>query len=108
MTRWRRNESGNIAMSTPGYADDKVAVLARLKKIEGQVRGIHKMIDSDRYCIDVLQQISAATRALQGVALHLLDEHLTHCVVHAVESGGAEKDAKLREASAAIAQLVKS
>jgi DNA-binding FrmR family transcriptional regulator len=95
-------------MTTPGYSDDKAAVLARLKKVEGQVRGIHKMIEDDRYCIDVLQQISAATRALQGVALHLLDEHMAHCVVNAVKAGGAEKDAKLREASMAIARLVKS
>jgi DNA-binding FrmR family transcriptional regulator len=95
-------------MTTPGYSDDKAAVLARLKKVEGQVRGIYKMIEDDRYCIDVLQQISAATRALQGVALHLLDEHMAHCVVNAVKAGGAEKEAKLREASAAIARLVKS
>ena len=95
-------------MASPGFADDKTAVLARLKKIEGQVRGLHKMIEDDRYCIDVLQQISAATRALQGVALHLLDDHLSHCVVNAVNAGGAEKDAKLREASEAIARLVKS
>ena len=95
-------------MTTPGYSDDKTAVLARLKKVEGQVRGIHKMIEDDRYCIDVLQQISAATRALQSVALHLLDEHMAHCVVNAVKAGGAEKDAKLREASMAIARLVKS
>ena len=95
-------------MTTPGYSDDKTAVLARLKKVEGQVRGIHKMIEDDRYCIDVLQQISAATRALQSVALHLLDEHMAHCVVNAVKAGGAEKDAKLREAALAIARLVKS
>jgi DNA-binding FrmR family transcriptional regulator len=66
------------------------------------------MIEADRYCIDVLQQITAVTRALQGVALHLLDEHMTHCVVNAVKAGGAEKEAKLKEASAAIAQLVRS
>ena len=95
-------------MTTPGYTDDKGAVLARMKKVEGQIRGVHKMIEDDRYCIDVLQQIAAATRALQGVALHLLDEHLSHCVVSAVKAGGEEKDAKLREASAAIARLVKS
>jgi len=95
-------------MASPGFADDKTAVLARLKKIEGQVRGLHKMVEDDRYCIDVLQQISAATRALQGVALHLLDDHLSHCVVNAVNAGGAEKNAKLREASEAIARLVKS
>jgi DNA-binding FrmR family transcriptional regulator len=95
-------------MTTPGYSDDKMAVLARLKKVEGQVRGIHKMIEDDRYCIDVLQQISATTRALQSVALHLLDEHMAHCVINAVKAGGAKKDAKLREASLAIARLVKS
>ncbi len=95
-------------MTTRGYADDKSVVLARLKKVEGQVRGIHKMIEDDRYCIEVLEQISAATRALQGVALHLLDEHMAHCVVNAVKAGGVEKEAKLREASQAIARLVKS
>ena len=95
-------------MAQPGYTDDKTAVLARLKKIEGQVRGVSKMVDDDRYCIDVLQQISAVTRALQGVALHLLDDHLSHCVVHAVQAGGAERDEKLKEASDAIARLVRS
>ncbi len=95
-------------MTPSGYAEDKGAVLARLKRIEGQTRGIHKMIEDDRYCVDVLQQISAVTRALQGVALSLLDDHLSHCVAHAVQAGGEEKDAKLAEASAAIARLVKS
>ena len=95
-------------MSQPGYTDDKSAVLARLRKIEGQVRGVSKMVQDDRYCIDVLQQISAVTRALQSVALHLLDEHMNHCVVAAVEAGGDEKQVKLREASVAIAQLVRS
>jgi DNA-binding FrmR family transcriptional regulator len=95
-------------VSAPGYADDKQAVLARLRRIEGQVRGIHRMVEDDRYCIDVLQQVSAVTRALQGVALSLLDDHLAGCVVTAVESGGPEKERKLREASEAIARLVKS
>jgi DNA-binding FrmR family transcriptional regulator len=95
-------------MTTPGYADDKQAVRARLKRIEGQVRGINQMVEDDRYCIDVLQQITAVTRALQGVALRLLDDHLAHCVVNAVRAGGDEKEAKLREASEAIARLVKS
>ncbi len=95
-------------MAAPGYSDDKNAVLARLKRVEGQVRGVAKMVEDDRYCIDVLQQISAVTRALQSVALHLLDEHMSHCVVNAVKAGGAEKDAKLREASEAIARLVRS
>ena len=95
-------------MDSPGYADNKQAVLRRLNRIEGQVRGIHKMIENDRYCIDVLQQISAVTRALQGVALNLLDDHISHCVVTAVRTGGAEKEAKLREVADAIARLVKS
>ena len=95
-------------MTRPGYTDDKSAILARLKKVEGQVRGVSKMVQDDRYCIDVLQQISAATRALQSVALHLLDEHMSHCVVAAVQAGGDEKQVKLREASAAISQLVRS
>jgi len=93
---------------TPGYAEDKAAVLKRLRRIEGQVRGISGMVEDDRYCIEVLDQISAVTRAMQGVALALLDDHMAHCVVNAVEAGGEEKDAKLAEAAAAIARLVKS
>ena len=93
---------------TPGYAADKDAVLKRLRRIEGQIRGISGMVDDDRYCIDVLDQISAVTRAVQGVALVLLEEHLSHCVVEAVAVGGAEQDAKLAEATAAISRLVRS
>jgi CsoR family transcriptional regulator, copper-sensing transcriptional repressor len=92
----------------PGYSHDKNAYLKRLRRIEGQVRGLQAMIDDDRYCIDVLTQISAATRALQEVALGLLDEHLSHCVREAVELGGPEAEAKVAEASAAIARLVRS
>ena len=95
-------------MDTPGYEADKDAVLKRLRRIEGQVRGIAGMVEDDRYCIDVLDQISAVTRAIQGVALALVDDHLAHCVANAVETGGDEKDAKLAEASAAIARLVRS
>jgi len=95
-------------MAAPGYAHDKDAVLRRLNRVEGQVRGIHAMVEDDRYCIDVLAQIAAATRALQAVALQLLDEHLAHCVVDAVRAGGDEEAAKLREASEAIARLVRS
>src|SRR5664280_1217724 len=107
-TRQEMTREGDVTMTTPGYADDKQAVRARLKRIEGQVRGINQMVEDDRYCIDVLQQITAVTRALQGVALQLLDDHLAHCVVNAVRAGGDEKEAKLREASVAIARLVKS
>jgi DNA-binding FrmR family transcriptional regulator len=91
-----------------GYSPQKEAYAKRLRRIEGQVRGIAKMIDEDKYCIDVLTQISAVNSALQSVALGLLDEHLGHCVTQAVAEGGAEADAKLAEASAAIARLVRS
>ena len=91
-----------------GYAPKKADYAKRLRRIEGQVRGIARMIDEDKYCIDVLTQISAVNSALQSVALGLLDEHLGHCVSHAVAAGGEEADRKLAEASAAIARLVRS
>lgn len=91
-----------------GYAGEKDAYLGRLRKIEGQVRGIAKMIDEDKYCIDVLTQVSAATRALENVALGLLDDHLGHCVAEAAAEGGDVANEKIVEASAAIARLVKS
>ncbi len=90
------------------YAGTKDAHLKRLGRIEGQVRGISRMVEGDQYCIDILTQVSAATKALQAVALGLLDEHMSHCLVTAVEAGGDERDAKLREASDAIARLVRS
>lgn len=92
----------------PGYSEKRDLVLKRLRRIEGQVRGLERMVESDTYCIDVLTQISAATRALEAVALELLDDHLSHCVREAVSEGGAEADAKVAEASAAIARLVRS
>lgn len=92
----------------PGYHDRKDDYAKRMKRIEGQVRGIAKMVDEDKYCIDVLTQISAVTKALQAVALGLLDEHMGHCVLNAAKTGGPEAEAKLREASDAIARLVKS
>ena len=91
-----------------GYSATKDAHLKRLRRIEGQVRGLHRMVESDGYCIDVLTQVSAATRALESFALALLDEHLTHCVTEAVAEGGERGDEKVREASAAIARLVRS
>lgn len=96
-------------MATSGYHADKAAVLARLKRIEGQVRGLQRMVDDDVYCIDVLTQVSAATRALQSVAVKLLDDHLRHCVTEAVQSdeeGASERI--IGEASRAIERLVKS
>jgi CsoR family transcriptional regulator, copper-sensing transcriptional repressor len=92
----------------PGYSDDKDQVRKRLRRIEGQVRGIQRMVEDDRYCIDILGQVAAATSALQSVALLLLDDHLAHCVSSAVRAGGDEAEAKLAEASAAIARLVRS
>jgi DNA-binding FrmR family transcriptional regulator len=91
-----------------GYSENKDNYAKRLRRIEGQVRGVAKMIDDEKYCIDILTQISAVNSALQSVALGLLDEHLNHCVSHAVAEGGAEAEAKLAEASAAIARLVRS
>lgn len=91
-----------------GYAQDKEAVQRRLRRIEGQVRGLQRMIEEDAYCIDVLTQISAATRALQSVALHLMGEHLSHCVQDAITKGGPAATAKLQEAQEAIERLVRS
>jgi DNA-binding FrmR family transcriptional regulator len=91
-----------------GYTQNKDAYLARLRRIEGQVRGIAKMVDDDKYCIDILTQVSAATRALQSVALGLLEEHIGSCVVEAAREGRSEADAKVKEATAAITRLVRS
>ena len=90
-----------------GYAANKAKVLNRLRRIEGQVRGLERMVEDDAYCIDVLTQVSAATKALQAVALELLDDHLGHCVRDAVAAGGPGADDKVAEASAAIARLVR-
>ncbi|WJG15574.1 MULTISPECIES: metal-sensitive transcriptional regulator [Gordonia] len=91
-----------------GYVDDKQALLARLRRAEGQVRGIARMVDEDVYCIDILTQVSAATKALESVALTLLEHHLGHCVAQATAQGGPVAEEKLREANAAIARLVRS
>ena len=91
----------------PGYIDDKDQHLKRLRRIEGQVRGLQRMVEEDTYCIDILTQVSAATKALEAVALGLLDDHLRHCVAHAAQDP-VGLDEKLTEASAAIARLVRS
>lgn len=91
-----------------GYLTTKDAYLKRLRRIEGQVGGLSRMVADERYCIDILTQISALTAALEGVALGLLDDHLRHCVVDAARHGGPEADAKINEASQAIARLVRS
>ena len=92
----------------PGYITEKQALLNRLKRVEGQVRGLQRMVEDDTYCIDVLTQVSAVTRALQAVALGLVEDHLGHCVTQAIEAGGPDAEAKVREASEAIARLVRS
>ena len=91
-----------------GYVDNKEDLLKRLRRAECQVRGIHRMIEDDTYCIDVLTQVSAATKALERVALALLEDHLSHCVAEATKEGGEVAQEKLREATAAIARLVRS
>lgn len=91
-----------------GYTPQQDDHLVRLRRIEGQVRGIAKMVEEDKYCIDILTQVSAASRALQSFALRLLDEHMAHCLVEAARAGGEQEEAKLKEASGAIARLVRS
>jgi CsoR family transcriptional regulator, copper-sensing transcriptional repressor len=98
----------NIAHAHHGYISDKKRYLDRLKRIEGQARGISRMIDDEKYCIDILTQISAVTSALETVALGLLDDHLRNCVADAARTGGPDADAKITEASQAIARLVRS
>ena len=91
-----------------GYISDKARYLARLKRIEGQARGIHRMVEEEKYCIDILTQVSAATKALETVALSLLGDHLSHCVAQASTEGGEVAAEKVREANEAIARLVRS
>ncbi len=91
-----------------GYTSRKDDIERRLRRIEGQVRGLQRMVGEDAYCIDVLTQISATTRALQSVAIELLDDHLAHCVQEAIASGGPEAETKVAEASAAVARLVRA
>jgi DNA-binding FrmR family transcriptional regulator len=93
----------------PGYHADKDKVLARLRRIEGQVRGLQRMVESDTYCIDVLTQVAAVTKALQGVGLQLLDEHLRHCVAGAATQGtGPNTDELVDEATRAVERLLRS
>ncbi len=97
---------GRTAMR--GYTADKDELLKRLRRIEGQVRGLQRMVEDDSYCIDVLTQISAATRALEAVALNLLEDHLHHCVTDAIAAGAPDADQKVTEAAAAVRRLVRS
>lgn len=91
-----------------GYSGDEAEVLTRLRRIEGQVRGLQRMVEEDTYCIDVLTQVSAVTKALQSVALVLMQDHLGHCVADAITEGGDAATMKIEEATAAIARLIKS
>jgi len=97
-----------MSTSTRGYSARKDSHLKRLRRAEGQVRGLQRMVEEDQYCIDILTQVSAATKALQSFSLELLEEHLSHCVVEAAQKGGPEAADKVREASDAIARLVRS
>jgi DNA-binding FrmR family transcriptional regulator len=96
--------------TTPGhgYVHHKADVLARLKRIEGQARGLQRMVDEEQYCIDILTQVSAVTRALQAVSISLLEDHMNHCVADAARAGDDEGRAKVREAVDAIARLVRA
>ena len=96
------------SQARPGYTADKDAIHKRLRRIEGQIRGLQRMVEEDRYCIDVLEQVSAVTRALQAVSLELLNDHLANCVLDAAKTGGAEANRKIVEASEAIGRLVRS
>ncbi len=101
-------DANDQTIVVPGYAGHKDDHLKRLRRVEGQVRGIARMVESDTYCIDVLTQVSAATRALQAVSIKLLEEHIEHCVVDAARESDEAAAAKVAEATAAIARLVRS
>lgn len=90
-----------------GYISDKERYLRRMRRIEGQARGISRMIESEEYCIDILTQVSAITRALQGVAMELMEDHMSHCVLDAARKGGEEATDKIQEASDAIRRLIR-
>lgn len=99
---------GGYGIRMNGYSSGKEDLLKRLRRAEGQVRGIARMVEDDKYCIDILTQVSAATKALETVALSLLGDHLSHCVAEATAEGGAVAQEKIREANEAIARLVRS
>ncbi len=103
-----QDQTSTPPVTHPGYMHRKDDYLRRMKRIEGQVKGIERMVADEKYCIDILTQVSAVTKALQAVALGLLDEHLAHCVVDAAKAGGPDAETKLREASDAVARLVRS
>jgi DNA-binding FrmR family transcriptional regulator len=102
---------GQRATTSPrvvrGYASGKDDYLARLRRIEGQVRGLQRMVEDDRWCPDIVVQVASATRALQEVAVGLLNDHLQHCVLAAARANHAEGDARLDEVAATIRQVVR-
>ena len=100
--------SDHEGVTQHGYIHAKDDYLKRLRRIEGQARGLQRMVEEEKYCIDILTQVSAMTKALQSVALGLLDEHMAHCVLDAAKTGGPEGETKLKEASDAIARLVRA
>ncbi|MFE7183643.1 metal-sensitive transcriptional regulator [Streptomyces erythrochromogenes] len=102
------HDTGTDTGTVHGYHHQKDEHLKRLRRIEGQIRGLQRLVDEDVYCIDILTQVSASTKALQSFALQLLEEHLRHCVADAAVKGGAEIDAKVEEATKAIARLLRT
>src|SRR6201995_4558821 len=102
------SDEANHQHGPHGYSGDKAALLGRLRRIEGQIRGLQRMVDEDTYCIDILTQVSASTKALQSFALQLLEEHLRHCVADAALKGGDEIEAKVDEATKAIGRLLRT
>jgi DNA-binding FrmR family transcriptional regulator len=102
------NGTQSTQHATHGYHKQKDEHLKRLRRIEGQIRGLQRMVDEDVYCIDILTQVSASTKALQSFALQLLEEHLRHCVADAALRGGDEIDAKVDEATKAIARMLRT
>ncbi|OIV36895.1 transcriptional regulator [Mangrovactinospora gilvigrisea] len=102
------SDDSSVEVHHYGYAKHKDEHLKRLRRIEGQVRGLQRMVDDDVYCIDILTQVSASTKALQSFALQLLEEHLAHCVAEATAKGGQEADEKVKEATAAIGRLMRT
>ncbi|MDX3308125.1 metal-sensitive transcriptional regulator [Streptomyces sp. ME08-AFT2] len=103
-----QQEQAEAEQASPGYHEGKDAVLKRLRRIEGQVRGLQRLVEEDQYCIDVLTQVAATTKALQAVAMQLLEDHLGHCVQDAITAGGDEAQDKVAEATRAIARLLRT
>ncbi|MGW4106081.1 metal-sensitive transcriptional regulator [Streptomyces sp. NPDC004976] len=103
-----QQEQAEAEQASPGYRDGKDDVLKRLRRIEGQVRGLQRLVEEDQYCIDVLTQVAATTKALQAVAIRLLEDHLGHCVQDAIAAGGDETQDKVAEAARAVARLLRT